>query len=210
MNASPGIAGNMVVGLFLTLVSAVAVQSTGSEEVTIDGFVVDSQRKPMVGVTVSIISFGKKDPVKTTVTGKDGHYEFKKIRVNTTYDLWYTHTRLDPAIVESLSAKKNQHINKTLYVMGEKRSVAALQETMQTYERMMFHALAVDEEDRQAVLVSLDAKGMKKGMESLLHSSYLTSKDVRPQIREELRMKRDCSRSQEPCHFLTGSYNETL
>lgn len=128
-------------------------------EVSIDGIVMDGERKPLPGVTVMIISIGKKGPVRSVVTNKEGRYSFK-IRVETPYDLWYTHTKFDPDIASHLADEKNQHINKILYPVGTKRPVAAIQEALQSYERMLLYAMSINKDDRSEAIQLITRSGM--------------------------------------------------
>jgi 5-hydroxyisourate hydrolase-like protein (transthyretin family) len=140
-------------------VLASAGRAQGGGKVTVDGIVVSSSGKPIPGVAVSIMSSGKKEPVRRVVTDKNGRYMIK-IKIESTYDLWYSHTRLDFAVVSHLSAGKNQHINKVLYATGEKRPVSAYQDTLQSMERGLFHVLTLGKDDRKAVVKVMEETGV--------------------------------------------------
>jgi hypothetical protein len=131
-------------------------------------------------VAVKIMAIGKKDPVYRVITDKDGHYEIK-VKLDSTYDLWYTHTKMETSIVVFLSGGKNQHINKVLYARGEKRPISAMHETFLSAERMMFYALSVAPEDRKNVVLAIQESGLPASWEKL---PGLTDGSDHPQVRE--------------------------
>src|ERR1700687_1791168 len=84
------------------------------DKVVIDGFVFDSQGNALPGVVVSIHPSDKPGAagscVSDIVTGK---YSFKA-NMGSSFDIVYTHSKYDPAVVSLLANSKPQHISKIL------------------------------------------------------------------------------------------------
>src|SRR5262245_35558150 len=117
------------------------------DKVTVDGYVRDSANKPIAGVKVSLYATGKRDAIDSARTDANGYYKISR-KLDSTYDIMYTHTQMDLAIVELLVEDKNQQISIKMYKRGEARPATAYHEALQATERGLFLILSLPEPDR--------------------------------------------------------------
>jgi hypothetical protein len=136
-----------------------------SQEVKVDGHVHDSTGNAIAGVKVSLYSTGKKDAIDTVRTDDNGHYTLSR-KIESTYDMMFSHSKLDLATVELLAENKNQHINIKMYKRGEKRSASAYHEALQASERLLFTIVSLPPAERGGLMGEYKASGAME----LVHS----------------------------------------
>jgi Carboxypeptidase regulatory-like domain len=143
----------------LILMATLTSQSGGScVEVTISGTVVDSKGDPVAGLLVTITPTGKNDSIKSVRTKQDGSYEFQKLKITANFDIFFSHSKYDTAVVSILFQGKGQEINKVVYEKGEQRTAMALLDTLQAVEKVMVMALAgTESDDLKAVIANQSA-----------------------------------------------------
>lgn len=144
--------GVLAVGLFgLYSTTSFRTPDQAGNDIVIDGSVQDSSGKAIPGVKVAVWIIGRNVPVDSVRTDEQGYFKFMA-KAGSTFDIVYTHTRLEPCCIPWLVENKKQHINKVLYARGEKRPVGSYHEALVSTERMMLIAAAVPRQERKAIV----------------------------------------------------------
>ena len=135
-------------------------------QITVDGRVIDSKKKPVAGVDVGIYVPGAKDPIASQKSRGDGGYSFPGLQLQGAFDIMYTHSMYDTATVSRLAESENQHVSKVIYLKGEPRTVTALHEQFLSARRLVFLAVALNnKDDRVAFAGRIDKLGVWESME---------------------------------------------
>jgi hypothetical protein len=142
--------------------------------VMVDGHVQDSKGKPISGVKVALWVIGQPKPIDSTRTDGDGYFKFNAM-LGATYDIVYTHSKLDGSCVPWLAESKNQHINKVLYQKGEKRPAGAFHESLAAVERMLLIVASLDKTKRgEAIAEFAGEERLVMGKEMPVQADVLT------------------------------------
>lgn len=149
------------VGFLFAVLLALLLPVGVSAAVTVDGFVLDRGGGAVEGVTVSIITVGRADPITTIRTDKNGYYKMT-VTLTGAFDLTYTHSKYLHCVVERLAESKNQQVSKTIFLKSEAQSANALQDYLQTLDRTVFLAGALAGESRDKLLTYF-AKDWREG-----------------------------------------------
>ena len=110
----------------------------------ISGLVLDKTEKPVVGAMVYLVEPG--GPTPDSPTDNNGHYEFKNVAIGASFDVVFSHTQFETAIVSRLAPVGNQVIHKTLYKPGEKKAaVSDVLDRMYALERLVYYTESMAE-----------------------------------------------------------------
>jgi hypothetical protein len=111
---------------------------------TITGLVLDKSERPVVGAMVYLVEPG--GPTPDSTTDNAGRYEFKDVSIGASFDVVFSHTQFETALVSRLAPAGNQVIHKTLYKPGEKKaSVSDVLDRVYALERLVYYTDAMAE-----------------------------------------------------------------
>jgi|SRR5579883_1988304 len=127
-----------------------------SWKIHVEGYVFDSDRNPLAGVDVGVYLAGKLGSVRGARTEeKTGKYVIDAT-VGDSYDLSFTMSKYRPRVVQQLAERQMQNISVVMYKKGEKMPAAACHTFLQSVDRLMFLATALEQVERRKFLSNLD------------------------------------------------------
>jgi hypothetical protein len=159
-----------------------------AKSITIEGYILDSDGKPLPGVEIAVWVVGKEDAISTTKSDKTGKYILKGLTLSGSFDVAYTHSRLMPSVISRLAESENQQISKVLYRKGERVSASVAHDYVQSVDRIAFLALALAKDQRKQFLAHLQESdntpqfGLRESIPLIVEG---TQKDVSEAIEEE-------------------------
>ena len=158
-------------------------------QITVEGKVLDSKKKPVAGVDVGIYVPGAKDPVASQKSGANGEYSFQSVQLQGAFDIMYTHSMYETATVSRLAESDNQHVSKVIYLKGEPKAMTAMHEQFLSARRLTFLAVAINNKDDQiAFATRLTKLGVWEGVDRDIDK--MSSDKLTPQMRGLLDMER--------------------
>jgi Carboxypeptidase regulatory-like domain len=173
----------ILIGLFLYFVDE---EKKDTNKVHIEGYVFDSDRRPIAGVEVAVYVTGKTDSVIGTKTvEKTGKYSLDA-EITGPYDISFTQTKYRPRVVTQLCDRQDQRISITLYRKGEPVPATAAHTYLQSVDRLIFLAISLPKNKRKEFLNKFtDESEMVFGLEEKFSLSSLTAEDIRFALDQE-------------------------
>lgn len=123
-----------------------------NKKITIEGVVFDSDRKPLLGVDVGVYVAGKKDSVMGgKIADKEGKYSFK-VEVSDSFNIAFTKSGYRPCVMKQLKEGEDHRISLILYRRGEAFPASAAHAYLQSVDRLVFLAIALEKGKRNDFL----------------------------------------------------------
>ena len=115
---------------------------------TVSGLVLDKDGKAVRGAMVYLVEIGGTTTPDST-TDNAGKYEFKQVALGESFDVVFSHTQYETALVSRLAPAGDQVIHKTLYRPGEKKlAVSDILDRLHTLERLSYYLGTKVEENK--------------------------------------------------------------